>query len=48
MTLTITELSLLVIAGLTAGAYAKGEGASSLLAAIIGVGTSVVIYLLTR
>ncbi len=47
MNLTSVELSLLVIAGLLAGTYAKSEGASSLLAALIGIGTSVVIYLLT-
>lgn len=48
MTLSTSELSLLVIAGLTAGAYAKSEGASSLLAAIVGVAVPVVIYLITR
>lgn len=47
-TLTTTELSLLVISGLLAGTYAKSEGASSVLAAVIGVATAVVICLLTR
>ena len=46
--LSTTELSLLVIAGLTAAGYAKSEGAGSLLAAVVGVGTAVVIYLVTR
>lgn len=47
-TLTTTELSLLVIAGLAAGSYAKSEGANSILAAVIGVGVAVIICLLTR
>lgn len=47
-TLTLTELSLLVLAGLASGSYAKSEGANSLLAAVIGVGAVVIIYLLTR
>lgn len=48
MDITREALALLVIAGLTAGVYAKSEGASSLLAALIGVGTAVAIYLLTN
>lgn len=47
-TLTTTELSLLVIAGLASGTYAKSEGASSVLAAVIGVLVVVVICLATR
>ena len=45
---TLTELSLLVIAGLASGTYAKSEGADSLLAAIVGVAAAVAIYLLTK
>lgn len=48
MEFTLTELSLLVLAGLASATYAKGEGASSVLAAVIGVGAAVVIYLVTR
>lgn len=48
MNLTTPELSLLVIAGLTAGMYAKSEGASSVLAAVVGIATSVIIYLITH
>lgn len=48
MSLSITELSLLVLAGLASATYAKSEGANQLLAAVIGVGVSVVIYLLAR
>lgn len=48
MDFSITELSLLVLAGLASGTYAKAEGASSLLAAVIGVGAAVIIYLVTR
>lgn len=48
MTFTLTELSLLVIAGLTAGTYAKSEGANSVLAAVAGVATAVVIVLVTH
>lgn len=48
MKLNTTELSLLVIAGLTAAGYSKSEGANSLLAAVIGVAVPVVIYLVTR
>lgn len=48
MELTTAELALLVIAGFTGGSYAKGEGASSLLAAVFGVAVAVVIFLLTR
>lgn len=46
--MTTTVLSLLVIAGLTAGSYAKGEGANSLLAAVVGILTSVLIWVLTN
>lgn len=45
MNFTITELSLLVIAGLLAGSYAKTEGASSVLAAAVGVLTTVLIVI---
>lgn len=48
MNLSTTELSLLVIEGLTAAGYSKSEGANSLLAAIIGVAVSVATYLITR
>lgn len=47
-TLTVSELSLLVIAGLASATYAKSEGCSNLVAALIGVGASLVIYLLTH
>lgn len=46
--MTLTELSLLVLAGLASGTYAKSEGANSLLAALIGVGAAVLIYFVTR
>lgn len=48
VSLTVSELALLVIAGLASGTYAKSEGASSLVAAVVGVGAAVVIYLLTN
>lgn len=48
MDLSIVELSLLVLAGLAAATYAKSEGATSLPAALIGVLTTVEIFLLTR
>lgn len=48
MDLTTTELSLVVLAGLTSGIYAKSEGASSVLAGVIGVGVAVIICLLTQ
>lgn len=48
MDVTLTELSLLVLAGLGSATYAKSEGANSVLAAVIGVGAALVIYLLTR
>lgn len=48
MDLSIAELSLLVIAGLLAGTYAKSEGASSVLAAVVGVATAVLIFFVTR
>lgn len=44
---TIT-LSLLVIAGLTASMYAKSEGSSSVVSAVVGVATSVIIYLIGK
>lgn len=44
--LTIVELSLLVLAGLASATYAKSEGAKRGLAAGIGVGVAVLIYLL--
>lgn len=47
VSLKIAELSLLVIAGLASATYAKSEQASSILAAIIGVGVAVLIVLLT-
>lgn len=43
---TITELALLVIAGLGAGSYAKSEGADSFLAALVGVVTAILIVLI--
>lgn len=48
MDLTLTELSLLVLAGLASASYAKSEGSSSLVAALVGVGVAVIIYLLTK
>lgn len=48
LTITTTELALLVIAGLASATYAKSEGAKSLLAAVIGVGAAIIIYLLTK
>lgn len=48
MNLTITDLSLLVLAGFAAGTYAKSEGASSLLAAVVGVIVPIVIYLIAK
>lgn len=48
MHLTTVELALVVLAGLAAGTYAKSEGASSLLAAVVGVATSIIIVLLTN
>lgn len=47
VSLTLTELSLLVIAGLASAQYAKSEGANSVLAAVIGVGAALLIVLLT-
>lgn len=46
--LTLSELALLVIAGLLSGTYAKSEGASSFVAAVVGVGVAVLIFLLTN
>lgn len=46
--LSIVELSLLVLAGLASATYAKTEQANSLVAAVVGVGVAVLIYLLTR
>lgn len=48
MDFTIIELALLVIAGLQAGKYAKSEGASSVLAGVIGVVTAILIVVLVR
>lgn len=48
MTVSTTELSLLILAGLASGTYAKSEGASSVLAAIVGVAVAVVTYVVTR
>ena len=48
MEFTLTELALLVIAGLTSASYAKSEGANNVLAAVVGVLTAVVIVLVTR
>lgn len=43
---TVTELSLLVITGLAAATYSKTEGVkNSLVAALIGVATAVVVAL---
>lgn len=46
--MTTTVLALLVLAGLAAGSYAKSEGANSILAAIVGVLTAVLIWVFTR
>ncbi len=48
MFFTITELALLVIAGCVSATYVKSEGASSLLAAIVGVGVVVLIVVFGR
>lgn len=48
MEFTTSELSLLVLAGLASATYAKSEGASNVLAAVIGVGVSIIITLLTQ
>lgn len=48
MNFETVELALLVLVGLASGEYAKSEGASSILAAVIGVGAAVVVALLTR
>ena len=48
MGISITELALLVLAGLASGTYAKSEGANSVLAAVIGAAVAVVIYLIVR
>lgn len=48
MNLTIAELSLLVIAGIQSAKYAKGEGASSVLAAVVGVAVAILIVILVR
>lgn len=45
--ITTVELALLVIAGLASATYAKAEGASQLLAAAIGAGVAIIIFLLT-
>lgn len=46
--LSITELALLVLAGLASATYAKSEGASSIVAALVGVLVAVVIFLVTK
>lgn len=46
--LTLTELSLLVLAALASASYAKSEGATSFLAAVVGVLVAIVIVVLTR
>lgn len=46
--MTLTELSLLVLVGLTSGMYAKSEKANSFWAAVVGVGVAILIYLVTR
>lgn len=48
LTFTLTELCLLVLAGLASATYAKSEGASNVLAAVIGVGAAIIICLVTR
>jgi hypothetical protein len=48
MSLVTSELALVVLAGLASGTYAKSEGASSLLAAVIGVLAAVLIVVITR
>lgn len=48
MEFTDVSLSLLVLAGLASGTYAKSEGATSLVAAVVGVGVAVIIYLVTH
>lgn len=45
---TVTELSLLVLTGLASATYAKSEGASSVLAAVIGVVVAVAIVLAVK
>lgn len=48
MDLSTTELALLVLVGLASGTYAKSEGCSPVLAAVIGVGAAVIVYLVSR
>lgn len=48
MDFSITELALLVLVGLATATYAKGEGASSVLAAVLGVVAAVVVVLVVR
>lgn len=45
--LDIVALSLLVLAGLASATYAKAEGTSSVVAALVGAGVALIIYLLT-
>lgn len=48
MNFTILELTLLILAGLASGTYAKSEGASTVLAAAVGVAVAVVVVVLGR
>lgn len=45
---SLMELALLVIAGVASATYAKSEGASQTLAAVVGVVVSLVIYWVTK
>lgn len=48
MDLSTVELALVVLVGLASGTYAKSEGASSLVAAVVGVLAAVVVVLVTN
>ena len=48
MNVSVSELALLVLAGLASATYAKSEGSSSLVAAAVGVLVAVVVYLVAR
>lgn len=48
MELSITELALLVLVGLASGTYAKSEGCSNVLAAAIGIGAAIIVYLVVQ
>lgn len=42
--MSVDSLCLLVLVGLGSAYYAKGEGASPLLAALVGVAVALVVY----